>query len=237
MSLLALSRVALGASVARADPAAVEATWDVGAGVGTRILPEDGLETFGEFGFGGELSFQVGTFEATGNRFELRTGPFVQTALSDASVLGEVRASLVFTEEDHAQYGTFDLRVGGGYGAVFGEPLPHLVVTATGGIRSFRNRFTPEKPDLAFGSVLRLFLTTRWRPGTDYPFDAVFGLELEPTFLLPPWSEHQPCSPVEPRAGSGESVTSLHSFATLCTHDLSRAIGASHRYSPRWAGP
>lgn len=185
---LSLSLLALRAGTARADPAAVEATWDVGAGVGTRLVPEDGLETFGEVGFGGEFSFQIGAFEATGNRFEFRTGPFVQTALSETSVLGEIGASIVFTEEDHAQWGTFDVRVGGGSGAVYGAPLSHLVVTATGGIRSFKNRFGGEEPDVAFGSVLRLFLTTRWRPGTDYPFDAVFGLELEPTFLLPPWS-------------------------------------------------
>jgi hypothetical protein len=182
--------VAIHAGSAQAEPAAVEGTWDVAGGVGTRLVPEKGLETFGEVGFGGELSMQIAKFAATGNQFEFRTGPFIQTALSNTSVLAEVGALVTFTEEDHAQWGTFDLRFGGGYGAVFGDPLAHVVVTATGGIRSFKNRFYGgrERQDFAFGSVLRLFLTTRWRPATDYPFEAVFGIEVEPSFLLPPWS-------------------------------------------------
>lgn len=143
---------------------------------------------FGELDFGAELTLQLTTFGSRYNAYELRGGGFGAVALSDHAVLGEVGETLVFTQVEHAQFGTFDLRAGGGVGLFDGEVAPHVVVTATGGIRSFRNRYEPRRPAIAFGSVLRLFLTSRIRPTVDVPVEAVFGLEVEPTFLLPPWS-------------------------------------------------
>jgi hypothetical protein len=41
---------------------------------------------------------------------------------------------------------------------------------------------------LAFGSVLRLFLTTRIRHDAASPWEITGGIELEPSFLAPPYS-------------------------------------------------
>lgn len=185
---------------ARAEPATAEGTAWLGIGGGLRqsvagyplLSPQarNGPRPLGfaELDFGGEISFQLGTFGSLYNPYEFRSGVFVDAAASDHSVLGELGATLFFTQVEHAQFGTFDVRAGGGAGLYDDELVPHAVVTMSGGVRSFRCRYREGRKPIAFGSVLRLFLTTRVRPTLDLPLEAVFGLEVEPSFLLPPWS-------------------------------------------------
>ncbi len=170
-------------SPALADDSPAEIAAWVGAGGGSRAIPE-GDEAFGEFDVGMDMTFRF----ALAGPFEFRVGPFVNVALSEGMALGETGLELTFSEDDHAQWGTFDIRAGGGNGLIFGELIPHYVVTATGGIRSFKNRFDGSRDLVSLGSVLRLFATARIRPESEYWLDASFGLELEPSFLLPPYS-------------------------------------------------
>ncbi len=174
------------ATSAHAQPADVEATWTLGAAGGSRIIP-GGTEAFGEFDIGGEMTFELTTFGS--GPWEFRYGPFINTAMGEGLVAVEGGAKLLFTETTHAQFGTFDLRVGGGHGLIYGLSASHIAITASGGIRWFQNRYQmqTDRP-FAFGSVVRVFLTARIRPEVVYPLDVCFGLELEPTFLLPPHS-------------------------------------------------
>ena len=196
------------ATSAHAQPADVEATWTLGAAGGSRIIP-GGTEAFGEFDIGGEMTFddswhilsvvmtgvkglgKIGAGEKAQAHFlnAFRYGPFINTAMGEGLVAVEGGAKLLFTETTHAQFGTFDLRVGGGHGLIYGLSASHIAITASGGIRWFQNRYQmqTDRP-FAFGSVVRVFLTARIRPEVVYPLDVCFGLELEPTFLLPPHS-------------------------------------------------
>jgi hypothetical protein len=171
---------------AQAQPADVEATWTLGAAGGSRIIP-GGTEAFGEFDFGGEMTFELTTFGS--GPWEFRYGPFINSAMGEGLVAVEGGAKLLFTETTHAQFGTFDLRVGGGHGLIYGLSASHIAITASGGIRWFQNRYqTQPARNFAFGSVVRFMLTARIRPDVIYPLDVCFGLELEPSFLLPPHS-------------------------------------------------
>lgn len=199
MIALTIARVS-APSRADAEPATAEATAWLGVGGGLRqsvsgyplLAPQlrQGPRALGfaELDFGGEISFQLGTFGGRYDAYEFRSGMFIDSAVSDHAVLGELGASLLFTQVEHAQFGTFDIRAGGGAGLYDDVLVPHAVVTLSGGVRSFRCRYREGRKAIAFGSVLRLFLTTRVRPTLEYPLEAVFGVEVEPSFLLPPWS-------------------------------------------------
>ena len=182
MSLLLAAILAWCGEVFAEDSPAEIAAW-VGAGGGSRETP-GGDEAFGEFDVGLDMTFRF----ALADPFEFRLGPFLNVSLSEGIALGETGLQITFSEDDHAQWGTFDLRAGGGNGLVFGELIPHYVVTATGGIRSFKNRFDSSQDLVSFGSVFRAFGTVRLRPESGFPIDVSFGIELEPTFLLPPYS-------------------------------------------------
>lgn len=187
--VLLLPRVALGEG-----PATLESSAWLGVGGGYRLV---GTELFDvvELSAGAELTGQLATFGKPaqyGGAFELRVGPWAAAVFASPDVLGEGGFKLSVTQTSHAQWGTFDVRVGGGAGSFESPWAEHVVVTATGGVRSFPDRYrtsaggTPTV--LAFGSVLRLFLTTRVRQGSASPWEITAGIELEPSFLGPPYS-------------------------------------------------
>lgn len=190
--VLLLPRVALGEG-----PAVAECTAWMGAGGGTRLVGSE-LFTIGEVNAGAEMTFQTVTFgpkAAYGGLYEIRMGPWLQAAFASREALAEAGAKVSFTQLSHAPFGTYDIRFGAGAGSTE-TPWPfHVVVTATGGVRSFPNRYrqTGVTPTgLAFGSVLRVFLTTRIRTPAPAPWQSPWeitaGIELEPSFLAPPYS-------------------------------------------------
>lgn len=182
---LAIAFGALAAPVgARADesPAEISAWAGIGAG-GVDAL--ESVEQLAIVTFGTDMTYRM---LLIGGEYELRIGPFLGAAVSDVLAIGETGLELTFSEDGHAQWGTFDVRAGGGNGLVFGELTPHWVVTATGGIRSFANRFDSSQDLVSFGSVFRAYGTLRLRPDSPHLWDISFGIELEPTFLFPPYS-------------------------------------------------
>jgi hypothetical protein len=175
-------------------PAELECTAWLGAGGGSRLVGHQ-LFSFGQVSAGVEGTAQIATFGPTqeyGGAYELRVGPWAAVGLASPEALAEAGFELTFTQLLHAPFGTFDVRAGAGAGSLESPWGPHFVVTATGGVRSFPGRYRASlggKPTvLAFGSVLRLFLTTRARPGSASPWEISAGIELEPTFLAPPYS-------------------------------------------------
>lgn len=176
--------VAGWSDVARADDSPAEISAWLGAGGGARRAP-DGVDALYEFVFGVDMTYRLWLI---GGEYEFRLGPFFNTAVGEGMAIGETGLELTFSEDGHAQWGTFDVRAGGGNGLVFGELVPHWVVTASGGIRSFGNRFDDSKDLVSFGSVFRAYGTLRLRPDSGYPVDVSFGIEVEPSFLLPPYS-------------------------------------------------
>lgn len=171
-------------ALARADESPAEVSAWFGVGSGGRDVPETVAQLV-EVTFGMDMTYRM---LLIGGEYELRIGPFLNTAVSDVLAIGETGIELTFSEDGHAQWGTFDIRAGGGNGIVFGELTPHWVVTATGGIRSFANRFDSSQDLISFGSVFRSYGTLRLRPDSPHPWDISFGIEVEPTFLFPPYS-------------------------------------------------
>ncbi|NUP06826.1 MAG: hypothetical protein HOW73_12310 [Polyangiaceae bacterium] len=180
------------------DGTSAEWTYWLGAGGGYRKAysgPTALDGRIGVFSVGAEFTVRLGTLanpSGYGGSYEWRLGPWTQTCLGSAFGLQEAGLILTFTQVDHAQWGTFDVRAGGGYGVVDGIAMPHLTLTASGGVRSFWGRYGNRRDLLkmlpAFGSVMRLYGTTRLRPELSSPWEVTFGLEVEPTFLLPPYS-------------------------------------------------
>ncbi|MDB4997050.1 MAG: hypothetical protein JWM74_4482 [Myxococcaceae bacterium] len=126
---------------------------------------------------------------------ELRAGVWAVgvTRFDGALLEGGVKAHLGAIE--HAQWGTIDLRVGAGYGAFDTGRAAHFVATFAWGTRSFLARYgrcgtePHDRPKRhGFGSIVRPFVTLRQAADRDPSTQLTFGIELSPTFLLPPYS-------------------------------------------------
>ncbi len=94
-----------------------------------------------------------------------------------------------------AEWGTFDVRLGAGYGAFDAKKSPFFVTTFTWGVRSFQQRYGlcgPGSHNLpkahGYGSVIRAFVTLRRATNAEPNVEFTVGIELSPTFLLPPYS-------------------------------------------------
>ena len=175
----------------RAEPAPSEWTYWYGASVGTRRLAGKSVVA-GQGSLGLEATFHLATFGSAtqyGGAYELRWGPWMGSSFGPREAIGEAGLKCHWSQLEHAQWGTFELRLGGGYGLTQGVPGPHFVATVAGGVRSFLDRYKPPPPPaVSIGSVLRLFATTRVRPGSRAPWDLVFGIEFEPSIFGPPYS-------------------------------------------------
>lgn len=139
------------------------------AGLDVTVSPT----TFGSAGYGGA--------------FELRTGPWLAFhAPTDRKASGEGGLTMIVTQTNHAQWGTFGLRVGTGYG---GDFEAHIVATAWGGVRYVPAR-AGEGSSGGFPKATGLRVVATYRHTID-PIERtalVFGIELEPDYFLPPYS-------------------------------------------------
>jgi hypothetical protein len=127
---------------------------------------------------------------------ELRAGPWVtlSTGMRGGAVEGglDLKAGGVFS----GAWGSWDLRLGTGYGAFARDREPLLSATVLWGVRSVRRRYSrhlaclPAAPaaSVAEASVIRLFVGVR--AGLDHSDarELVAGVELSPSMLLPPYS-------------------------------------------------
>lgn len=155
-------------------------------------------------GIGAELTrgllvfrgFPAGDYGPWLGRAELRWGPWVQASTLGSVALVEGGFKLHLGAFYHASWGTYDLRLGGGYGAWSGEREPHAAVTLAWGFRSVVGRYTvrgfcdpPARTrPLASGGVLRFFVTHRRTLDRSELRETVFGIELSPELFLPPYS-------------------------------------------------
>jgi hypothetical protein len=94
----------------------------------------------------------------------------------------------------HASWGTWALRLGGGYGAFASGQTPHWSTTFTYGIYSATKRYSrrgrsqPKAEPKLWGlaAVARLFATYRQAFEVSDGREVVFGIELSPYFFFPP---------------------------------------------------
>ena len=167
--------------------------------VAGRVFDDNGLQTSASFGAGMEATGDLAELgrPSYGGPVVLRWGIFGQAETDlDNHFLGD--GGLVFSagQTEHAPFGSYTLRVGGGYGRQPGLDWgSHLTFTLTGGVHSLLDRYSegggcdrpPAAGEIGFGSVLRLFVTAR-TPVENFAQPSVtFGLEFSPGFLLPPY--------------------------------------------------
>jgi hypothetical protein len=154
---------------------------------------------------GGELTFEIlrydgfpsGWYGGDKGDAELRLGPWVSAATRASGGLVEGGVKLHLGGIFHASFGTWDLRIGGGHAAYEDSPAPHMTGTFAYGVRSALARYPrdrretwsdrlPQPKLIAEASVARLFVTYRLAFDLAETRELVFGVELSPTFLLPP---------------------------------------------------
>lgn len=195
-----LADVCVASLVQDATPADVETAYWTTSGGGTAST-EGAAEPIAVVGAGAEATAGVLTYSGfpsgpygRNGLAELRGGLWGMgaTAFEDAWIEGGLKLHLGATY--HASWGTFDLRMGGGYGEFGTLASPHWVGTFTYGVRSFIERYSvrgacdpaPESAAHEHGSVARAFVTLRDPVRLPGAYQITFGIELSPTFFLPP---------------------------------------------------
>jgi hypothetical protein len=183
-----------------AKPAKVEWTDWIGAAGGS-----DGGTGVFALRAGLAADFEAGQFghPRYGGPQELRIGPWFDAETTFRAGVLEGGMSMDLGQTEHDPWGDLALRFGGGATNVSGAWTPSASVTLTWGVRSVLGRYSegggcvtnhgvdvtdegaPQRT-FAHASGVRLFFTAR----SDDAGRATFlvGLELEPTFVLPPYS-------------------------------------------------
>ncbi|MGK3987268.1 hypothetical protein WME99_29775 [Sorangium sp. So ce136] len=185
-------------AVIDSTPAVAEWSWWLAGGGGATFggASEGGL---GVLGVGSEMTTGFATFGSGamyGGPVELRWGPWFGAFTDLEGARGEGGLLLSVGQVRHARWGTYALRLGGGLGDDRLGLASHLAMTLTGGVRSVAGRTSergacdpPSAPGpSAFATGLRFFGTARAGLGDEPAWQLTFGIELEPTFLLPPHS-------------------------------------------------
>jgi hypothetical protein len=187
---------------AESVPARFEWTYWVAVGA----LSSDARSSLGALGgLGGELTVEVlryhgfpsGYYGGPRGDAELRVGPWVSAVTRSEGGLVEGGLKLHFGGVYHASFGTWDLRLGAGYGAFDPERTPHVTATLAYGVRSVRARYAKDRVDFyldepprpasfAEASVARPFLTLRRAFDDAANRELSLGVELSPTFFFPP---------------------------------------------------
>lgn len=188
-----------------AVPAQLEwSYWTAGGLVRTRA--ERTSRIGGSVGLGAEWTLEVlryhgfpsGYYGRKKGDAELRAGPWMYGATRSAGGLLEGGLKLHLGGIYHASFSTWDLRLGAGYGAFEKGRTPHASATLGMGVRSALGRYpphrrevyrdTPAKPSLlGEASVARVVVTLRQAFDAERSREWVLGVELSPTFLLPPY--------------------------------------------------
>jgi hypothetical protein len=156
-------------------------------------------ERFGVLGAGVEATTQLGALGTKyqyGGLYEFRGGPWWNVVSDFRGARAEGGYVLSFGQIQHAQWGTYTVRVGGGMGDDRLGLSPHFVVTLTGGIRYAGERYSergacdpkPGPKALAMADHFRLFASARSNLADGAPWQFTFGVEFSPTFFLPPYS-------------------------------------------------
>ncbi|MBK8253818.1 MAG: hypothetical protein IPK82_14280 [Polyangiaceae bacterium] len=125
-----------------------------------------------------------------GGSSELRFGPWIAyQSLLGVGSMGEGGLTLVLTKTEHAQWGTFGVRMGGGYGL---DNQAHFVATFWGGVRYVPVR-AGESPDGIANKVtgIRIVASVHHQLDPENISALVFGVEFEPEYLLPPYSPYK----------------------------------------------
>lgn len=164
------------------SPRAIEWTYLTSVGIGRSAMFGAGIE-----GSLGVLRWKGFPSSYSYDLAELRVGTF---AIGNTRFRGgSIEGGLLFdvSSRHHASWGTFTLRVGAGYGTFDAARAPEGSVTLLYGVRSvlskYGTRFVPGWYHEA--SIARLFGTYRRAlRGEGYEF--IVGIELSPTFFLPP---------------------------------------------------
>ncbi|WP_438022669.1 hypothetical protein [Sorangium sp. So ce233] len=175
-----------------------EWSWWLAGGGGAMLGGASG-GGLGVLGVGSEMTTGLTSFGSEamyGGPVELRWGPWFGVLTDLDGARGEAGLLLSMGQVRHARWGTYALRLGGGLGDDRLGLTPHLALTLTAGVRHVEGRISergacdpPATPaPSAFASGLRLFATTRAGLGDERAWQLTFGVELEPSFLLPPHS-------------------------------------------------
>lgn len=169
-------------------------------GTGAALFPQ-GDATSWMAGAGAEMSFglfRYGGFPLRhGIRYrdgEVRWGPWLSGGANGEGALVEAGLKLHAGGVRFAQWGTFDLRTGLGYNRMGQEPEPQWNAGLAWGLRTVVDRHQrrgycdpPLQPQaFAEASLLRFVLTVRRGLGQAPASELALGLELSPTFVLPP---------------------------------------------------
>lgn len=141
-----------------------------------------------------------GTFDVAGITggnlvgMRLRVGPWIGFETPMDQMRGEGGVSVTIGDTAWRHFGTFGLRLGGGHSTAGAQ---HLMGQVSWGTRYVPSRCwslgTCGEPDGArhsasMASGARFFAALRRDVGMGGAYDLVFGMELPPTFFLPPYS-------------------------------------------------
>jgi hypothetical protein len=188
VATLSAALIVAAPTISRAEATAVEigpwTGWAAGA-AWQRGAPEARFL----FNLGLDATTRISTFYSwlRGSPVELRLGPWAELSLPcDVRPFAEAGLSLVATQVTHASWGTYGVRLGAGSGPDVGR---HLVVTAWGGVRYVPARRERE-PSGRFSKATGVRIIGTYRAGLDgrEPGSLLFGVELEPDYVLPPYS-------------------------------------------------
>ncbi len=122
-----------------------------------------------------------------GGEVELRMGPWIAfQAPAGQGGSGEGGVTMIATQTQHASFGTFAVRLGGGYG---GDHESYFTATLWGGVRYVAAR-AGEGNDGVFRKAtgVRIVATYRKIAAPEEGDVVAFGLEFEPDYFLPPYS-------------------------------------------------
>jgi hypothetical protein len=185
LNRIVIALVIVADRVAQADPAPVEWTFWLGPGAGIASQPQDGNESVYGFRIGAGVDFELAQFANPlryGGKFEIRWGPWLIAETRSDTHYVHGGLAIDFGQTRHAQFGTFTLRAGGGID-IDGDPLASL--TFLGGVRYVPDRrHSNRKVARASGGRVFGMITSDGNGGRSL----LFGIEFEPTWVLPPYS-------------------------------------------------
>jgi len=190
-------------AVVDVTPGDAEWTWFVGGGGGARSLGRAEERGVGMVRLVGEVTVPLMNIGGGyGGPAHLRAGPYVSAETSFEGGLGEGGLSLTIGQVQHARWGTFGIRLGGGLGGVVdqnGQLQRTAFVSGTfsWGVLSVPGRYRNERgacdpvrtgPEHLFSSGFRIFATGRAPLRESDGYSLVIGVEIEPGFLFGPFS-------------------------------------------------
>lgn len=206
--------ICLDVGLSLAKPAVAEWTYWIGVGGGWGALGEAGEHADLVLRAGGGVDFELGRIgdeRRYGGPVEIRSGPWVGLdatfgeGVLEPGVALEGGLSLDIGQTSHAQWGDYSLRVGAGAVWYAAGWRPAGSLTLMWGVRSVLDRYIEggacvsgdgrgyvsvdegrPRSDHALASGIRIFGTLRVDGEASYTL--IFGVELEPTFFLPPYS-------------------------------------------------